>query len=689
MLKTIEQKLRDKERQEIIRADQESARSLQRFVKKARVNDTEELKERPSMTQYAQYSLENKYLAFEKALKQAYNMVDNNLEFDGFVNVITSYNELVNYIVSIAKYNTLSQSLRVPIDERMNRLNDDLINLIDRSKSLKKYRLTSLEQMYDNIRNKIYKLVNIDINFKKYTADDTKKEELKERIDKNLNVLSATANKYKTVERTKTQPLDLKNYGIEVRGLKKKAMGLNLTTKAGEAEFKKIDTKIKDIEKRVVKNYRNYLPPDVLLGPLQLKNDEYNDPYLEPVSNPRNLLLDLENQPSARQALQSMRDPRDPRELYREMRFMPSPSEIMQSLSQGPIRIPKMPDVSPPKRRGRPPKLLKYEAPREDKDMIDPENVDVPASQVLAPILQPEAVQEMENAQDIFQQAFDKFKDPNYGMEESAEEKLNKGPLNNEPEDALLGEEPVQKKKRGRPPKILKEFKFKQEPEEKEEKQEKEYKEIEPEEKEYKEIEPEDDDDDEPDLEIDEEETMNAFFAQNPLKGVLRNKFINLLAKREKARSGGKIEDIQKKIRAKDREDGFYLNDTFSRLYLNNDSELKTIIEKEKTGYVTKLYDEFSEDEHKLAKKTFDTYKSLITDDNIIEILADEFITKNKNAFKGYDYEERLQQATKMIKKDIQKNKINLIDQLFRLKQEKNKGLLRIIKNIESYEREK
>ncbi len=50
MLKTIEQKPRDKERQKIIRADQDTARSLQRFVKKGRVNDKEELKERQTMT---------------------------------------------------------------------------------------------------------------------------------------------------------------------------------------------------------------------------------------------------------------------------------------------------------------------------------------------------------------------------------------------------------------------------------------------------------------------------------------------------------------------------------------------------------------------------------------------------------------------------------------------------------------
>ena len=46
MLKTIEQKLRDQERQAIINADQESARSLQKFVKKTLPRTPEELKER-------------------------------------------------------------------------------------------------------------------------------------------------------------------------------------------------------------------------------------------------------------------------------------------------------------------------------------------------------------------------------------------------------------------------------------------------------------------------------------------------------------------------------------------------------------------------------------------------------------------------------------------------------------------
>ena len=81
MLKTIEQKLRDKERMEIIRADQETARNIQKLVKRARKNDKEELKERPQLQSYAQYSLENKYLSLEKAIKQAYNMIDQNLDF--------------------------------------------------------------------------------------------------------------------------------------------------------------------------------------------------------------------------------------------------------------------------------------------------------------------------------------------------------------------------------------------------------------------------------------------------------------------------------------------------------------------------------------------------------------------------------------------------------------------------------
>jgi hypothetical protein len=129
------------------------------------------------------------------------------------------------------------------------------------------------------------------------------------------------------------------------------------------------------------------------------------------------------------------------------------------------------------------------------------------------------------------------------------------------------------------------------------------------------------------------------------------------------------------------------LDNRFSRLYLDKDPELMSIVSTKKTGYNTQLYDEFSKEEHKEANKLFDTYKSFITDDNIIEILADEFIDKNPKYSKGYDREYRQGFAKQMIKKDISDKKINLIDQLYRLKQEKNKGLLRIIKNIESYER--
>ena len=221
MLKTIEQKLRDKERMEIIRADQDTARTLQKFVKKARVNDKESLKERASTTPYAQYSLENKYLAFEKAIKQAYNMVDNELEFDGFVNVVSSYNELINYIVSIVKYNSLSQSLRVPIDEKMNKLNGYLSNLIDRCRDENDFNLKNLEEIQDNITNKIYKLVDIDINFQKYNDDENKKADLNTGIDEAIQILRQTAENYKTATGTKVQHPKIKEWIEKLRAIKK------------------------------------------------------------------------------------------------------------------------------------------------------------------------------------------------------------------------------------------------------------------------------------------------------------------------------------------------------------------------------------------------------------------------------------------------------------------------------------
>jgi len=333
MLKTIEQKLRDKERQEIIRADQETARTIQRFVKKARANDNEILQERQTMTQYAQYSLENKYLNFEKAIKQAYNMVDNNLEFDGFVNVITAYNELINYIVSIAKYNSLSQSLRVPIDERMNKLNEFLRNLIDVSYASKKYRLTSLENMYDNIRNKIYKLVDIDINFTKFTADDAKKKVLDDKLDLSNQIKRETANSFKKLNKKSTQEIDLKNWMRELNDFKKEQ--LNLSNKKDQDRLKKMEAKIETIVNSFMGKYKTYVRvPDIAVEQLQ-----------QPQAQPQ--LQAQPQQPSAQQALASINYP-----------VALSTRSQVSKRAQSALKI------------------------REEKYAHDPEKADVPAGQV-------------------------------------------------------------------------------------------------------------------------------------------------------------------------------------------------------------------------------------------------------------------------------------------------------------------
>ena len=137
------------------------------------------------------------------------------------------YNELINYIVSIAKYNSLSQSLRVPIDERMNKLNGFLRNLIDVSYATKKYRLTSLEDMYDNIRNKIYKLVDIDINFTKFTADDAKKTELNSKLDLGIKIMRETANTFKKLNRKSTQEIDIQTWMKELKAFQKEQLILS------------------------------------------------------------------------------------------------------------------------------------------------------------------------------------------------------------------------------------------------------------------------------------------------------------------------------------------------------------------------------------------------------------------------------------------------------------------------------
>ena len=190
MLKTIEQKLRDQERQAIINADQESARSLQKFVKKTLPRTPDELKEQEVMKPYAKYTLDNKYLNFEKSIQQAYNMIDQALPFDGFNNVISAYNELSNYLVSIVKYNSLNQSMKVPIDEKMNKLNSYLKTLISNTRISGNYNLFDLETIKNNIENKVYKSIDINDNLNKISNLETVRDGLIAQIKQMLDTLN-------------------------------------------------------------------------------------------------------------------------------------------------------------------------------------------------------------------------------------------------------------------------------------------------------------------------------------------------------------------------------------------------------------------------------------------------------------------------------------------------------------------
>ena len=194
----------------------------------------------------------------------------------------------------------------------------------------------------------------------------------------------------------------------ELKAFKKEQ--LNLSNKKDQDKFKKMEAKIETIVKSFMGKYETYVRvPDIAVEELQGLEGVQAQPQLQV------------QQPSAQQVLASINYP------------------VALSTRSKRAQIP-------------------LEA-REEKFMQDPEKVDVPAGQVLAPMLAPEAVQEMENAQDLFSQFFPKQSAP---VEEPAEEKLNTGVFKNEPEDALLGEEPAQKKTRGRPKgsvKIVKDLK--------------------------------------------------------------------------------------------------------------------------------------------------------------------------------------------------------------------------------------
>ena len=103
---------------------------------------------------------------------------------------------------------------------------------------------------------------------------------------------------------------------------------------------------------------------------IYIKKSNLPNPYAD-----RGLLKQLEAQPSAQQALASMNYP-----------VALSTRSQVSKREQNPLEA------------------------RGEKLAHDPEKADVPAGQVLAPILAPEAVKGMEDAQDKFQGFFKQFK---------------------------------------------------------------------------------------------------------------------------------------------------------------------------------------------------------------------------------------------------------------------------------------
>jgi len=399
---------------------------------------------------------------------------------------------------------------------------------------------------------------------------------------------------------------------------------LNLSNKKDQDKLKKMEEEIGTIVNSFMGKYKTYVRvPDIAVEQLQ-----------QPQAQPQ--LQAQPQQPSAQQALASINYP-----------VALSTRSQVSKRAQSALKI------------------------REEKYAHDPEKADVPAGQVLAPILAPEAVGEMINAQELFNQFFPKQSAP---VEEPAEENLNTGVLKNEPEDALLGEEPAQKKKRGRPAKIikdkLKEFKF------------------EPEEKEFKEIDIDPEQnffEPEPQPEISEgnKRFMEDFFNKTPLTGTFREKFIKLLANRIEARSGMSREESIKQVREDARKGILILDDSFSRLYLNDDEDVVELATKQQTGLKTKVFLRLPYNERGESIEFDDKYPNQHTHKTVVKLLAEELIKNNSKRFKDYDDESKFKEAESIIKNGIKDGRIVESEQKYRLYKQNNPTLVKLIKKLD------
>ena len=172
MYKNIQDQLRQKEREAHLEETKNFSSKIQQLFKKANENKTEQVVERKQLDSSLVNTFEYKINGLQRAIKEAYARLKIG-KYDGFVDIISSYNDICIYLKNIVKYSTLNQTYKVGIDDEMKKVVPALTDIDIYSSSIKKYNVPELKQIINNINNKTYQTIgaSASVGFKRVMID--------------------------------------------------------------------------------------------------------------------------------------------------------------------------------------------------------------------------------------------------------------------------------------------------------------------------------------------------------------------------------------------------------------------------------------------------------------------------------------------------------------------------------------
>ena len=217
MYKNIQDQLRQKEREAHLEETKNFSSKIQQLFKKANENKTEQVVERKQLDSSLVNTFEYKINGLQRAIKEAYARLQIG-KYDGFVDIISSYNDICIYLKNIVKYNTLNQTYKVGIDDEMRKVVPALTDIDIYSSSIKKYNVPELKQIINNINNKTYQTIgaSASVGFKRVMID---KEEFLQKLKSQYTFIST--NKHFVKDKKERNILD--KYETELEDLMRKA----------------------------------------------------------------------------------------------------------------------------------------------------------------------------------------------------------------------------------------------------------------------------------------------------------------------------------------------------------------------------------------------------------------------------------------------------------------------------------